>query len=285
MPALTELLSNADAAVAGAAAEALALIGKPGCTAVADALKAAPADRKAAFTPPCLQCALDEDNAEWLAMLNGAEFPAHVRVAALGGLVKADPAKAPAMIVAALNDADPEIARVALGLARKTEGPEITEALCKAVGTAAPEQQAALLNVLAARGDKTAVDAAKGLAESGDTAVAVAALRALGTLGDEAVAPFLVAKAAAGKGDVKSSAQEAVSVLRGEKVDAQIVELAMKDGDSDLRCQALRSLADRRAFAASPAVFVITAVKDEAVAAEAVKSLRVLAKIEDTSRR
>ncbi len=281
VPALKELLSSADDAVAGQAAEALAFIGKPGCSAVAEALKAAPAEKKALFTPPCLQCALDENNGEWLALLNGAGFPAHVRIAALGGLLKADPAKAPGMIVAALNDADVDISRVALGLARKTEGAEITEALCKAVAMAAPDQQAALLNVLGARGDKTAVDAAKGLADSADNAVAVAALRALGKLGDDAVAPFLVAKAAAGKGDIKTVAQEALSVLRGEKVDAVLVDLAGKDGDAELRAQALRSLADRRAIGSRAAVLKLASDKNDDVAAEAVKSLRALAQSED----
>ncbi len=278
---LKELLSSPDAAVAAQAAEALAFIGWPGCGAVVEAIKAAPADKKALYTPPCLQCALDEANTEWLTMLQGAEFPEQVRVAALGGLLKADPAKAPAMIVAALNDADKDIARVALGLARKTEGAEITEALTKAVGTAAPEQQAALLTVLAARGDKTAVDAAKGLADSADNAVSVAALRALGTLGDDAVAPFLVAKATAGKGDVKTAAQDSLAVLRGDKVDAALVDLAKKDGDAELRGQALHSLADRRAVASRDAVLALASCKDSAVASEAVKSLRVLAQIDD----
>lgn len=281
VPILTDLLSSDNDAVAVQAAEALAFIGKSGCTAVAGTIKAAPAEKKALYTPACLQCALDEQNNEWLAMLNGAEFPAHVRVAALGGLIKADPANAPAMIVAALNDPDQEISRVALGLARKTEGKEITEALSKEVETAAPDQQAALLNVLAARGDKSAVDAAKRLADSSDNAVAVAALRALGKLGDEAVAPFLVERATAGKGDVKTAAQESLAVLRGDKVDAVLVDLARKDGDAALRAQALRSLADRRAVSSRAAVLALASSKDGEVASEAVKSLRVLAAVDD----
>ncbi len=260
VPTLKEMLSSADDAAVAQVAESLAAIGKSGCAAVAEAIKAAPAGKKALYTPPCLQCALDEGNTEWLTMLHAADYPAQVRVAALGGLIKADPAKAPEMIVAALNDADVHISRVALGLARKTEGKEITEALSKAVETAAPDQQAALLNVLGARGDKSAVDAAKRLADSADNTVAVAALRALGKLGDEAVAPFLVEKTTAGKGEVKSTAQEALAALRS---------------------QALHSLADRRAFDSRSAVLALASSRDSAVASEAVKSLRVLAQAED----
>jgi len=281
VPVLKELLAATDAAVVSQAAESLAFIGKSGCAAVAEAIKSAPADRKTVYTPACLQCALDESDNELLAILNGADFPANVRIAALGGLLKADPAKAPAMIIAALNDPDIHISRVALGLARKTEGGEITRALCKELGSAAPGQQAALLNVLGARGDKSAVDAAKGLGESEDNAVAVAALRALGKLGDEAVAPFLVAKANSGKGDVKTAAQEAVAVLCGDKVDGVLVDLAKKDGDAELRAQALRSLADRRAIESRGAVLQLASDKDETVASEAVKSLRVLARSDD----
>ena len=282
VPTLKGLLAGADDAVTAQAANSLAISGgKPGCTAVAEATKAAPADKKAIYAAPCLQCAMEEGNAEWLAMLHGAEFPANVRVAALGGLVKADPAKAPVFIMEALNDPDPGIARVALGLARKTQGSEITAALSKEVQTAAPGQQAALLNVLAARGDKSAVDAAKGLAGNEDNAVAVAALRALGKLGDEAVASFLVEKATSGKGDVKTTAQDALAVLRGEKVDGVLVDLAKKGGEAALRAQALNSLADRRAIPCRDAVLALASDKDATVAAEAVKSLRILAQAEN----
>ncbi len=90
-----------------------------------------------------------------------------------------------------------------------------------------------------------------------------------------------IGQATTGKGDVKTAAQDALAVLRGDKVDAALVDLAQKDGDAELRAQALRSLSDRRAVASRDAVLALASCKDGTVAAEAVKSLRVLAQVDD----
>ncbi len=279
VPVLAGLLADADPQIAQQAAESLAAMGRPeGCAALADALSKAPAANKALLTGPCVECAAETADAEsaraWFTMLGGPEYPAHVRVAALGGLMKLDPAKAPELLVAALKDPDIEVSRPALGLARQTPGPEVTAALAGLLEGAATEQQAALLDVLAARGDTSAIPAAIALAK-GDNAVA--AIRALGRLGNADTAGFLVECAAASKGDAQTAARESLNILKGNGVDDALLDIAEKGKDPAARAQAVSSLGDRRATGKVKALLALADDKEESVASESLKSLRILA--------
>ncbi|MBW7864759.1 MAG: HEAT repeat domain-containing protein [Candidatus Hydrogenedens sp.] len=292
VPALAGMLGASETDVAREAALALAGIGTDeACAAVADALAKADAAGRTLFTEACLTCAENAVNSGALDRarplmdtLSGAEFPGHVRAAVMALQIKASPGKAAVLIAKAVTDPDPEIARVALGLARGIQGGEITAALTGLLDSAAPARQAAVLDVLAARGDAAGADAAAKLALAEDQAVAVAALRALGVLGGESAVQLLAERAATSRGDLRTAAQESLSLLRGAGVNNALLGLAEKGKDQGVRLQALRSLGERRAVEVSDAVFTLASDKDAEVAAEALKALRALAKTEDMPR-
>lgn len=292
VPALSGMLGAVEPEVAREAALALGGIGTDeACAAVADAMSKSDAARRSLFVEGCLTCAEKAVNGGALdrarplmAALGGAEFPGHVRAAVLALELKVAPDNAAALIAGAVTDPDPEIARVALGLARGIQGGEITAALTGLLDSAAPARQAAVLDVLAARGDAAGADAASKLALSEDQAVAVAALRALGALGGESAVGLLAERAATSRGDLRTAAQESLSLLKGAGVNAALLGLAEKGKDQGLRAQALRSLGERRAFEKTDAVFSLASDKDAEVAAEALKTLRALAATEDMPR-
>jgi len=127
--ALAGLLGAGDMAVVDEAASALAsLDGGAGFALVEEAFAKADAERRKAFYPACVKAAMSQvaagncaGAANLLGMLYGA--------AALNGMVACAPDKAPELLAQAIADADPEIARTALGLARGTAGKAVTGAL------------------------------------------------------------------------------------------------------------------------------------------------------------
>ena len=186
--------------------------------------------------------------AKLLGMLYDAVSPGSVRAAALNGMVACAPDKAPELLAAAIADADAEIARTALGLARGTAGKAVTGALVALLDSAPAERIPAVLDTLAARGDAEAAPGAAKLAVSEDAAVAVAALRALAVIGDASHTGLLVDLSVKAKGDVRETARESLRLLRDKKTDDALVDIAKKAGDKEPRVQAVRSLgAARRA--------------------------------------
>ena len=290
--ALAGLLGSEDLAVVDEAASALAsLDGGAGFALVEESFAKADAERRKAFYPACVKAAMSQvaagdcaGAAKLLDLLYNAASPGSVRAAALNGMVACAPDKAPELLARAIADADPEIARTALGLARGTAGKAVTGALVALLGSAPAERIPAVLDTLAARGDAEAAPGAAKLAVSEDAAVAVAALRALALVGDASHTGLLVDLSVKAKGDVRETARESLRLLRDKKTDDALVDIAKKAGDKEPRVQAVRSLGARRAAGAMDALFALAEDKEKDVADEALKSLRGLAGPEELPR-
>ena len=136
-----------------------------------------------------------------------------------------------------------------------------------------------LLAALADRGDKHALPAAVAAAGRDDEAVRVAALQALGPLGDKATVPLLLDRAA--KSPAKSAEQRAARTsldrLAATGVDDALVD-SLKNSDPALRREAAERLQERRA-ATSVQTLLSVAERDEdrEVRGVALKALSVLA--------
>lgn len=230
--ALAGLLGSDNLEVVDEAAGALAsLDGGAGIARVEEAFAKADAERRNAFYPACVKAAMSQVAAgncagaeKLLGMLYDAVSPGQVRAAALNGMVACAPDKAPGLLAQAIVDADPEIARTALGLARGTAGKAVTGALVALLDSAPAERVPAVLDTLAARGDAEAAPGAAKLAASEDATVAVAALRALAVIGDASHAALLVDLSVKAKGDVRETARESLRLLRDKKTDDALVD-------------------------------------------------------------
>ncbi len=278
VPGLIELMGAQDKAVANAAIYALGSIGgEAACQAPHGAFASAAPELKAAVADACLSCAAGLGDVAWLQELAAAGQPGHIRAAALSGLIQAQPKDALAQIVAALGDPDRELVHVAAGYVRDQRvlpGAGATKAIADMLAKATPENQIMLIDALADRNDSAAGAAVRAAADSSDEAVRLAALKALGRLGDARCTEMLLKLSVEGSGDLKRTARTSLSTLPGRDVNPELLRIA-KRGKDELRVEAVRALTDRRAVEMKGELLGLA--KNEVVRSEVFKAMQAMA--------
>ncbi len=285
---LASLAKSSDAAVAGAAMAALGKIANgPACTALAAMGGKVNEQLHPTWADAYLLCAdraqAGGDSAKaagmYAKMMEDGDL--RVKVAAFVGYAKAAPTEAVPLVVQALMSDVPEMRAAAVTCVRQIPGPEVTGTFAKALPGLDPAGQAILLTALADRCDSAeALPAATAAVSSGDAAVRTAALEALGKLGNETSIPVLLKAAVS---DVKQEAKVAgnsLDRLRGEKVNAAMVD-ALSGAAVAEQCELARSLAARSAVEAVPVLLKQAEAKDEAVRTSAFDALGSLASASD----
>lgn len=282
---LVERLRGEELQVAAAAAEAL---GRIGSAEAAEALTAAKPRKglEAIVFEAKLRCAerlvAGRDPRTGLAIYwkipLGADTSAHRGLAAMSGMARAgeDQALPVFLRILAARSAHPHVRAHALRLAAKMPGQDVTVALARKLAELEPKWQAALIDVLAERGDRTAAPHVARLVGAKDAAVQLAALRALGSLGDAASVVLLARLAAAKTGLVEQAARSALARLTGPGVDEALLAAAAK-GDAAVRVQVIRAVATRRTATATPVLLGAAADPDEKVRVAAFGALAVVA--------
>jgi len=184
-----------------------------------------------------------------------------IRSAALRGLSNSLGSKAIPEIIQALKTEDNILRTTAAQLARQMSGREVTEALAKALPELPPTSQRLLVIALGLRGDKAALPAVQKACTSPDNDVRIAALEALGLLGDVSSIRPLIEHAASGSDAEKHAAMASLKTLRGQDINKAIIA-ELKKADAGQQVQIVRILAERNAFEAVPVI--LTAVKTKA---------------------
>ena len=152
------------------------------------------------------------------------------------------------------------LAQVARRVLIKMPGKAATKALASRLSALPPAGQAALLEVLTARGDKAASAEVAKLVSSRDKAVRLAAIRALGSLGDASCVPALV-RAATANDEAGRAAAESLAQLRGDEVGAALARL-LDSSEPGVRAVALAIIARRGERSAAPAVLRLARDRD-----------------------
>ena len=88
------------------------------------------------------------------------------------------------IVITALKGADESMQSMAISLIRDMPGADVTKILARELPNLSARGQVQLLSALADRGDRTALPAVIGATISKDQSVKIAALRALGQLGN-----------------------------------------------------------------------------------------------------
>src|SRR6185369_13775339 len=127
------------------------------------------------------------------------------------------------LVVAAMQGNDTARQIVALQLARDLQDAKATAAFTNLLPKALPAMQAALLGLLQQRGDPVGAPAAFALARSEDSYARVAAIAALGTLGDASAVPLLAGAAASHEETEQKAARQALIALHRGNVGAVLV--------------------------------------------------------------
>jgi HEAT repeat protein len=273
------LAADSDAKVAAAAVRAL---GQLGTAEAARALKEAnfSGDRAALAQDAQLRCA------EGLAASGDAlgasgiyielwskAGRSQIRAAALAGLAGIQSPVALQLVMKAIQSDDPLLRGTAANLGRTMTLPGVSAALAAAMEAAEPPAQAVILEVLAARGDRAAGPAVARLMDSKDEAVRLAAVAAMGSLGDAACVERLV-RLAAEQGPAQSPARASLTRLAAPEVDAKIISLAAK-GEPAARVEAIRAIGQRRSPAAGQVLVDAAGDADEGIRQAAIDALAV----------
>jgi hypothetical protein len=141
------------------------------------------------------------------------------------------------------------------------------------LGTA---QQVQLLAALADCKDRVALPAVLTAAKSTDGGVRVAAINAIGTLGDATTVDVLVQTAVNAKGAEQKAAQESLYRLKGADID-QVILRGMPEAEPKAKVELIRSCDQRNITAATPALMKLVKDADGQVRVEAIKALRAVA--------
>jgi HEAT repeat protein len=277
--AIAKLLSDKDSSVVIAAARALGNIGGPDAgKALAGARAGAAAEVRPVVTDAYLLCAdsllADGKKAEAAAIyqeMYALAEPAKVRIAAMRGLLLAKPEGAVALLSEVITGNDAQLRAAATRFTSDVPGAEATKAFAALVPNLSPPVAGALLSELGVRGDPAAKPAVLEATKSAEESVRVAAIRALGSLGDSSDLPLLVKTASAGQAE-GDAARQSIAVLRGQDVDQAMLKL-LDGSETKVRVELLRGLAARRAESALPSIVKATEDKEVAVRGQAIQSL------------
>ena len=205
-----------------------------------------------------------------------------VRMAALRGLVETRAAASLSTLITTIKNTQEseDVRTVAAALTTELEGFAITIALASELRASEPAAQVLLLRALGARGDAAAMPAVTALINSRDSGVRMAALAALGDVGDQRSAVLLARVATEGGPGECAVAQASLARLKAAGVDAALLN-ALRRGGQPLRVQIIRALTARYCREATTALFRESQQSDPAVRRAALEGLRVLASEND----
>jgi HEAT repeat protein len=133
-----------------------------------------------------------------------------------------------------------------------------------------------LLSALSDRGDAAALPAVITIVKAKDESVRIAAIKAVGQLGDESSVDLLSRTAAATRGAEQKAARESLYRLRGAKVDAAILA-GISKADSKTKVELIKSVGERNISAGVSTLLTTSKDSDSKVSLESLKVLKVIA--------
>lgn len=277
-PTLAKLLRDPDQHTSAAAAKALSQIATPAALA---ALRSAPDPASPEIAEATLTVANQLPAAASLRsfreLASDTRVPAHLRAAAVRSSLAADPAAAPAQIVAALAGDDAILKPVVIEAIATLPAPGLVSALADKLSSFAPSTQAAVIAALGRKGDAAAVPALASAAKSDNADVRAAAIAALGFLRGDAATARLLAEIAAGQNATDAKlARQSLARLDGSGVADEIIDGAATAAPP-LRVVYLDQLAARNMTEAVPLLLQTRFDHDASVRAAALGALADIA--------
>ncbi len=303
VPVLVPLLQQPPVAVA--AAIALGRIGDDAAasallSAIAPAIAAGGAGAGAVGTPGALKqaeasallsCAeralAAKDSAAALRLYetlsSDATLPVSLRKAALIGRIAASGGNAASLVLNVVGGSDAELQEAAIGMIAEVFAPDAIGPICAVAPRLSDRGKVQLLAVLSAYpGSRVGPTVMQAFGSQTD-AVRIAALKALGSVGDSAAVRPLADAASRTRGREQAAARTALGMLKGRAVDEEIVtQLSQKPTDG-VAGELLLAVGDRRIFPAKPVVTAALASPSSQVRVQALKALRAIGTPSDMS--
>ena len=236
---LSGRLEDKDAEVASAAAVALGRIGNAAAAEpLRRALASAPVAVRSAVAEGCVLCGerflADGKPAEAVKIydeVRKADIPRQRMLEATRGAILARGKEGIPLLIEQLRSNDKGLFQIGLTTAREFPGREIDQALAAELDRAFPERAALVVLAMADRKDTVELPAVLKAAARGPTAVRIAAISALGRVGNASSLVPLLDVAVESDAEIAKAAKQALAVLSGDSVDKEIVSrLAQAQG-------------------------------------------------------
>ncbi len=180
------------------------------------------------------------------------------------------------IVIDALKGEDESKQSMAIALVRDMPGPEVTKVLAREMPNLSVRGQMQLLSALADRGDRTALPAVITATKSKDESVRVAALKAIGDLGNASSVSLLAGTAAAARGAEQKAARGSLYRLRGPKIDETVLA-AIPSAEAKVKVELIRSTGERNITAGADALLKTATDKEASVRRESIKVLKTIA--------
>ncbi len=280
---LISQLKNPDPQVASAAAVALGHIGgDKAATALQKALVTAPTAVRPAVAEGCILCAegfFAKGNAAQAVKLYDtvrmANLPKNKLLEATRGAILARQSNGLPLLLEELKAGDKDYFGIGLSTARELPGTGVTKALVAALDNCPADRKAYLLLAVADRQDPAALPAIYQAAQTGPNKLRLVAVGILDRRGNPASVPVLLTVAADNDAALKAAAIAALARLSGNDVDADFAARLPK-ASGKTRQALIEVAAQRRIYAALPAMVVSTEDSDPGVRTAAVQAVGAL---------
>ncbi len=283
IPLLAPALSDSDATVAASAALALGRIG--GAESEAALNKACGTSKgavKNTVLDAILSCAenrFSSGNASDALVLYQnvlqAQPPSSIRLAAWRGVALSDGKRRMELVIEALSGSDEPLRLVAIRLVRETKDPQLIGACTKQWKSLGSNVQVLLVDMLADQGDRNALADIMEACKSSDISVRIAAVKAVGVLGDASDVAFLAERAAKSSGDEQVAARKGLRLVRGKDIPAEMIA-RIKGADPTVQVELIKALTARNATETAPELLKL-ATAEPAIRGVAIAALKDLA--------
>jgi len=180
------------------------------------------------------------------------------------------------IVIDILQSEDETMHPAAISMIKDVPGEEATEAFAKELPNLPAKSQVQLLSALADRGDRAALQAVVTAAKSENNSVRLAALKALGQLGDASSVTFLAQVAASTRGEQQKAARESLYRLRGSEVDETILA-SIPQVEAGTKIELIRSVGGRNICAGAKTLLETAQDSDSKVRRESFKVLKEVA--------
>ncbi len=283
---LTKLLAGSGNATAAAAAAALGRIATDEAVAALAGfrriaptpLRAVAADASLTAAERLLERGKSKGAAAIYTELQRGTWPAHVRLGAFSGLLAADDDRAPEMIIRAIASEDTSLRTLAISRISTLKGRGVASRFAAELTKASPEVQVPLIAALVNIGDPVAAEAIVSAAGHNDASVRLAAVKALGALGNAKCVPMLCRTATASKSPAEiHAALSSLKALSGDGVDAALIR-CVKVAGANTRTGLIDVLIVRGTAGASPMLLAQAKTCEGAARVTAFGALGKLAK-------
>jgi HEAT repeat protein len=175
-----------------------------------------------------------------------------------------------------LRSDDQEMQAAAIAMVKEMPGTEVTRALAKELPNLSAKSQVQLISALGDRGDVAARPAVVAAVKSRDQSVRIAALRAIGQLGDDSNVELLAQSAAGARGAEQKAARDSLYRLRGPNVD-KVILAAIPKAEAKTKVELINSVGHRNITAGVSTLLETAKDSDRKVRTGSLRTLKVVA--------